>query len=217
MALPPPASLPLDGVTVLDLSQIYNGPYATFLLAMAGARIVKVEPPGGESLRRRGVVGGAALPFAMLNGCKESLMLDLKTDAGKDVLRQLAMQADVVVENFAPGVMDRLGLGAAVDDALSWTLVDIRERIDLLATRLRAKLAARGAVVHDRGVVLSGIVTFSTAENPATTMARLQAAEINVSVSQPGWARFDGAEPRVRASVHYYNTEDEIERFCDAL
>jgi len=100
----------LDGVTVLDLSQIYNGPYATFLLAMAGARIVKVEPPGGESLRRRGVVGGAALPFAMLNGCKESLMLDLKTDAGKDVLRQLAMQADVVVENFAPGVMDRLGL-----------------------------------------------------------------------------------------------------------
>ena len=123
MALPPPASLPLDGVTVLDLSQIYNGPYATFLLAMAGARIVKVEPPGGESLRRRGVVGGAALPFAMLNGCKESLMLDLKTDAGKDVLRQLAMQADVVVENFAPGVMDRLGLGAAALQAANPRLI----------------------------------------------------------------------------------------------
>ena len=123
MALPPPSSLPLDGVTVLDLSQIYNGPYATFLLAMAGARIVKVEPPGGESLRRRGVVGGAALPFAMLNGCKESLMLDLKTDAGKDVLRQLAMQADVVVENFAPGVMDRLGLGAAALQAANPRLI----------------------------------------------------------------------------------------------
>ena len=123
MALPPPSSLPLDGVTVLDLSQIYNGPYATFLLAMAGARIVKVEPPGGESLRRRGVVGGAALPFAMLNGCKESLMLDLKTDAGKDVLRQLAMQADVVVENFAPGVMERLGLGAAALQAANPSLI----------------------------------------------------------------------------------------------
>ena len=120
-------------------------------------------------------------------------------------------------ETWEASAANRLGLGAAVDDALSWTLVDIRERIDLLATRLRAKLAARGAMVHDRGVVLSGIVTFSTAENPATTMARLQAAEINVSVSQPGWARFDGAAPRVRASVHYYNTEDEIERFCDAL
>lgn len=123
MALPPPSSLPLDGVTVLDLSQIYNGPYATFLLAMAGARIVKVEPPGGESLRRRGVVGGAALPFAMLNGCKESLMLDLKTEAGKDVLRQLALQADVVVENFAPGVMERLGLGAAALQAANPRLI----------------------------------------------------------------------------------------------
>ena len=105
-------ALPLDGVTVLDLSQIYNGPYATFLLATAGARVIKVEPPGGESLRRRGVVGGAALPFAMLNACKESLALDLKTEAGKDVLRRLALKADVLVENFAPGVMERLELGA---------------------------------------------------------------------------------------------------------
>ena len=78
---------------------------------MAGASVVKIEPPGGESLRRRGVVGGAALPFAMLNGCKESLQLDLKSEAGKDVLRDLVRTADVVVENFAPGVMDRLGLG----------------------------------------------------------------------------------------------------------
>ena len=105
-------SLPLDGVTVIDLSQIYNGPYATFLMAAAGAEVIKIEPPGGESLRRRGVVGGAALPFAMLNGCKKSLMIDLKSPDGKALLRDLVRDGDVLVENFAPGVMERLGVGA---------------------------------------------------------------------------------------------------------
>lgn len=102
---------PLEGVVVLDLTQIYNGPYATYLLALAGATVIKIEPPGGESLRRRGVVGGAALPFAMLNGAKKSLCLDLKTDLGKRALLELVAGADVLVENFAPGTMDRLGLG----------------------------------------------------------------------------------------------------------
>ena len=115
--------LPLDGVTVIDLSQIYNGPYATFLLAAAGATVMKIEPPGGESLRRRGVVGGAALPFAMLNGCKQSLELDLKTEAGKEVLRDLVRGADVLVENFAPGVMQRLGLGADALQAINGRLI----------------------------------------------------------------------------------------------
>ena len=104
---------PLQGITVLDLSQIYNGPYATFLMALAGARVIKVEPPGGEPLRRRGAVGGAALPFAMLNGCKESLVLDLKTPQGKAALIDLASTSDVLVENFAPGTMERLELGDA--------------------------------------------------------------------------------------------------------
>lgn len=103
---------PMGGIRVLDLSQIYNGPYATYLMALGGAEVTKIEPPGGEPLRRRGEVGGAALPFAMLNGCKRSVVLDLKTDAGKDALRAFAATADVLVENFAPGVMDRLGLGA---------------------------------------------------------------------------------------------------------
>ena len=104
-------SHPLDGITVIDLSQIYNGPYATYLMALAGARVIKIEPPGGESLRRRGVVGGAALPFAMLNGNKDSVVADLKTPDGKQALRDLVKTADVLVENFAPGVMDRLELG----------------------------------------------------------------------------------------------------------
>ncbi|GLV24677.1 hypothetical protein TomTYG45_11180 [Sphingobium sp. TomTYG45] len=95
----------------MDLTQIYNGPYATFLMATAGATVVKVEPPGGEPLRRRGVVGGAALPFAMLNGCKNFVTLDLKSADGRAALLELAARADVLVENFAPGTMERLGLG----------------------------------------------------------------------------------------------------------
>jgi CoA:oxalate CoA-transferase len=103
---------PMEGLTIIDLSQIYNGPYATYLLALSGATVIKIEPPGGEALRRRGVVGGAALPFAMLNGCKKSVVLDLKSVDGKAALLALASEADVLVENFSPGVMDRLGLGA---------------------------------------------------------------------------------------------------------
>jgi len=105
--LPPP----LDGVTVIDLTQIYNGPYATFMMAMAGAEVIKVEPPGGEHLRRRGVVGGAALPFAMLNTNKRPVTLNLKTERGRALLLRMIDKADVLVENFAPGTMERLGLG----------------------------------------------------------------------------------------------------------
>src|SRR5690349_1396710 len=113
---------PLAGITVLDLTQIYNGPYASYLLAQAGAEVVKVEPPGGEHLRRR-AAGGFALPFASLNGGKRSLRLDLKQEQGRDILRGLARQADVLVENFAPGVMDRLGLGAEALQALNPRLI----------------------------------------------------------------------------------------------
>lgn len=121
--LPTPGTQPLDGILVVDLSQIYNGPYATFLMAAAGARVIKIEPPSGEPLRRRGVVGGAALPFAMLNGCKESIVLDLKSEDGRNAFLGLIADADVVVENFAPGTMDRLGLGASTLQALNPRLI----------------------------------------------------------------------------------------------
>jgi CoA:oxalate CoA-transferase len=104
---------PLSGITVIDLSHVYNGPYATFLMAMAGAEVVKVEPLQGEHLRSRGDMGGAALPFAMLNSNKKPVTLNLKSQKGRDLLRELAARADILLENFAPGVMDRLGLGAA--------------------------------------------------------------------------------------------------------
>lgn len=122
-AATPVDQLPLAGIVVVDLSQIYNGPYATFLLAAAGATVIKVEPPGGEPLRRRGVVGGAALPFAMLNGLKQCIVLDLKSEDGKQALLDLAKDADVLVENYAPGTMPRLGLGADVLQGLNPRLI----------------------------------------------------------------------------------------------
>lgn len=117
------AHQPLAGLKVIDLSQIYNGPYATFLMATAGAHVVKVEPPGGEPLRRRGVVGGAALPFAMLNGNKDSVVIDLKTEEGLAALKALVADADVMVENFAPGTTKKLGIDAEVMQALNPRLI----------------------------------------------------------------------------------------------
>lgn len=105
---------PFSGVTVLDLTQIYNGPYATFLLAQGGAEVIKIEPPGGEHLRKRQGASGAAMPFAMLNANKRTMTLNLKTTEGRALLLRLVEKADVLVENFAPGVMDRLDLGEDV-------------------------------------------------------------------------------------------------------
>ena len=107
---------PLEGVTVVDLGQIYNGSYCSFLMAMAGARVIKIESKEGDHLRRRGVVGGAALSFAMLNSNKTFATLNLKSPRGRELLQEMVKRGDILVENFAPGVMDRLGIGF---DALS--------------------------------------------------------------------------------------------------
>ena len=117
------AAHPLSGVTVIDLSHVYNGPYATLLMALAGARVIKVEPRGGEHLRSRGDMGGADLPFAMLNSNKEAVTLNLKDERGKALLRDMVRRADVLIENFAPGVMERLGLGAAALQEINPRLV----------------------------------------------------------------------------------------------
>ena len=114
---------PLSDVTVIDLGHIYNGPYATFLMAMAGANVVKVEPKGGENLRRRAAVGGAAMPFAMLNSNKSFVTLDIKSTRGKEMVLEMISKADVVVENFAHGAMERLGLGYDVLNELNPRIV----------------------------------------------------------------------------------------------
>ena len=118
------ANLPLAGITVVDLGQVYQGPYATLLMAKAGADIIKVEPPQGEPLRHRIAVGrGASFPFAMLNSNKRAVTLNLKTERGRALLVEMVKRADVLLENFAPGVLDRLGIGWSVLSAVNPRLV----------------------------------------------------------------------------------------------
>jgi CoA:oxalate CoA-transferase len=104
---------PFADVTVVDLGQIYNAPYATLLMALAGANVIKVEPLTGENLRGRGKVAGAGAPFAMLNSNKKAVTLNLKHPEGVALLERMVVKADVLVENFRPGVTDKLGIGAA--------------------------------------------------------------------------------------------------------
>jgi CoA:oxalate CoA-transferase len=107
----------LDDVRVLDLTHIYNGPYATLMLALLGAEVIKVEPPQtGENVRRIFKIRGSeeSYPFIMLNSNKKGITLNLKAPRGQELLKELAKQSDVVVENFAVGVMDRLSLGYEV-------------------------------------------------------------------------------------------------------
>ena len=108
------APSPLAGMVVLDLTQIMAGPVCTMLLADLGAEVIKIEKPaGGDDTRRMGppLAEGWAAGFMALNRNKRSLALDLRDDRGPAVFRRLLAGADVVVENFRPGVMARLGLG----------------------------------------------------------------------------------------------------------
>ncbi len=103
---------PLEGITVLDFGQVYNGPYCGFLLAQAGARVIKVESLIGETLRARGQTAASSYAFAILNGNKESITLNIKSEAAQSLIKQLAKEVDVVFENFAPGTMAKYGIGA---------------------------------------------------------------------------------------------------------
>ncbi len=104
---------PLDGVRILDLSIALTGPYAAALLSDQGADVVKVERPGiGDIGRWIGVsVNGMSALFLTCNRGKRSIAVDVQTEEGRDIVRRLAQDVDVIVQNFRPGVMDRLGLG----------------------------------------------------------------------------------------------------------
>jgi CoA:oxalate CoA-transferase len=103
---------PLAGVRVLDLGRVYQGPWCGLLLALAGADVVKIEEPAGEPARRGAPPGGTTVPFAMLNSNKRDVTLNLKHERGRELFLRLVDDADIVVENFGPGTMERLGLGA---------------------------------------------------------------------------------------------------------
>lgn len=128
MTTPTADPRPLAGVTVLDFSTLLPGPLATLMLAEAGARVIKIERPGGEDMRFHGpIVGeGAAATsayYAMLNRGKELVSIDLKSADALERLRPLIAAADVVVEQFRPGVMERLGFGFEALAAINPRLV----------------------------------------------------------------------------------------------
>jgi CoA:oxalate CoA-transferase len=104
---------PLSGITVVDLSRILAGPYCTMLMAELGARVIKVETPGkGDDAREYGpFVKGRSAYFMSINRGKESIALDLKAEGDRKILEKLLGKADVVVENFRPGTMEKLGYG----------------------------------------------------------------------------------------------------------
>src|SRR5260221_10542873 len=104
---------PLSGITVIDLSRILAGPYCTHLMAEMGARVIKVEAPkGGDDARAYGpFVKGKSTYFASVNRGKQSIALDLKGETDRAIFEKLLAKADVVVENFRPGTMEKLGYG----------------------------------------------------------------------------------------------------------
>jgi crotonobetainyl-CoA:carnitine CoA-transferase CaiB-like acyl-CoA transferase len=110
------ASRPLEGTRVVELARYQAGPRCGLTLADLGAEVIKIEKPGGEVTRRavQPTVGGESLYFAAYNRGKKSLCLDIRSESGKAVLRDLVSASDIVLENFRPGTMDRMGFGYEV-------------------------------------------------------------------------------------------------------
>jgi formyl-CoA transferase len=107
-------TMPLEGVRIIDFTHVQAGPACTQLLGFYGADVIKVERPGSGDVTRsqlRDIPGADALYFTMLNGNKRSLTLDTKTNEGKEVLAAMIKTSDVLVENFGPGALDRMGFG----------------------------------------------------------------------------------------------------------
>lgn len=116
----------LNGIKILDLTQVYSGSFCTLLLVDLGAEVIKVERPGSGDLIRNDVPNTIALEggnFINLNRGKKSITLDLKTEQGKNICKELAKKVDVLVENFSPGTMDKLGLSSKEICALNPRLI----------------------------------------------------------------------------------------------
>ena len=184
----------LAGLRVLDLSRLLPGPFLTQLLAELGAEVVKLEAPGvGDEAR--------LMPYAFeaLNGGKRSIVVDLKTEAGREVALRLAERSDVLVESFRPGVMDRLGL----DDA---TLARVNPRLVRLSLVGYPPGEHRDEVGHDLNYqALAGILTLGGAEPrpPPTQVADMGGALYGASaVLAALWQRErSGKGARVEVSL----------------
>src|SRR5882724_2006312 len=114
----------LQGLRVLDVTQVMAGPYCSMILADLGADVVKIEPPSGDSTREMpGAAGTDSPSFNAVNRGKRSVVLNLKTREGRDVFTRLARAADIVIENYRPGVMASLGLDHAALSATNPRLI----------------------------------------------------------------------------------------------
>jgi crotonobetainyl-CoA:carnitine CoA-transferase CaiB-like acyl-CoA transferase len=161
---------PLDGIRVIDLTQMISGPMATMILADQGADVIKVEPPASGDLTRSmgGRKRGMSPTFAVANRNKRSVVIDLKQPRGLAVLKQLVVKADVVVQNFRPGTAERLGVGY---DAL-------REiRPDLIYVSISG-FGEKGPYVHKRTYdpviqALSGLMSIQADETGRPRMIRV--------------------------------------------
>jgi crotonobetainyl-CoA:carnitine CoA-transferase CaiB-like acyl-CoA transferase len=151
---------PLEGVRVLDLTRVLAGPFATQNLGDLGAEILKIEPPGkGDETRQFApFVGGESHYFLALNRSKKSLVIDLKTPEGADLLKKLVAKSDILIENFRAGVMDKLGLGfkelSAINPRLIYCAISgfgmsgpLRDRpaFDIVTQALTGVLSVNGA------------------------------------------------------------------------
>lgn len=115
---------PLQGVVVLDFSRVLAGPFCSALLADLGATVIKVEPPQGDDQRHMGAMrNGHSINFAQINRSKRSICLDLKQPEALKIARDLAKKADVVLENYRPGVAERIGIDYATLSALNPSLI----------------------------------------------------------------------------------------------
>ena len=116
--------LPYTGLRVLDISQGIAGPYCAHILWQQGADVIKVEPPAGDWIRHVGVTKGGHSAYGIQHSAgKKALALDARTEEGKNILFDMAMQADVIVQNFRPGVAQRLGVGYETLSSLKPDLV----------------------------------------------------------------------------------------------
>lgn len=172
-------SLPLDRIRVLDFTQVMLGPCATQLLGDFGADVIKIERPGQGDLSRWSVPDPAGLDnpvFVSLNRNKRSLALDLKRDEAREIVRKLAQKADVVVNNFRPGVMERMGLGYRELSALNPRLIYAvgtgfgrsgpyahKGGQDVLAQALTGVMARKADPEHPLAVYATALADYSAA------------------------------------------------------
>ncbi|MBC2931979.1 CaiB/BaiF CoA-transferase family protein [Nocardioides sp. zg-1228] len=238
---------PLEGFRVLDLTRFLSGPYCTMVLAELGADVIKVEQPhtGDDSRRMAPKIDGESYPFAMPNRSKRSVSLDLKTDKGRELFLAMAETADLVIENFRPGVADRLGIGydgvkAVRDDILYCSISGFgqtgpyRERpgFDIMAQgmvgflRMTGEPGGRpakvGIAVNDIAAGATAIYSILAAQMQRMTTGQGQYMDISLVDAGLAWAVWEsgayfgaGEVPQPTGTRHRRSTPYQAYRTSD--